>query len=152
MLLEILWRCLKNLGLIGAFLAGLGISPSMWRAGFLVLGEMAIWGSETLPKELGICMGIQQAYRNLAMNLDSLKCIGIWIAYKRWEERASLAFETREKKGKVVVAHQRMAPELGRRRENCWRIPEEIARGDWESESQSRKVAQVSSSGEESLF
>jgi hypothetical protein len=32
MLLEVLWRCLKNLGSIGAFLAGLGISPNTWRA------------------------------------------------------------------------------------------------------------------------
>jgi hypothetical protein len=50
-------------------------------------------------RELGTCRDIQEAYRNLTMNLDSHKCIGIWISYKRWEERASLAFETREKKG-----------------------------------------------------
>jgi hypothetical protein len=34
MLLEVLWRCLKNLGSIGAFLAGLDISPNTWRAEF----------------------------------------------------------------------------------------------------------------------
>jgi hypothetical protein len=34
MLLEVLWRCLKNLGSIGAFLAGLDISPNTWRAKF----------------------------------------------------------------------------------------------------------------------
>jgi hypothetical protein len=34
MLLEVLWRCLKKLGSIGAILAGLGISPSTWRAVF----------------------------------------------------------------------------------------------------------------------
>jgi hypothetical protein len=32
MSLEVLWRFLKNLGSIVAFLAGLGISPSMWCA------------------------------------------------------------------------------------------------------------------------
>jgi hypothetical protein len=32
MLLEVLWGCLKNFGLIGAFLAGLGISPNTWYA------------------------------------------------------------------------------------------------------------------------
>jgi hypothetical protein len=34
MLLEVLWRCLKNFGSIGAFLAGLDISPNTWRAEF----------------------------------------------------------------------------------------------------------------------
>jgi hypothetical protein len=34
MVLEVLWRCLKNLGSIGAFLAGLDISPNTWRAEF----------------------------------------------------------------------------------------------------------------------
>jgi hypothetical protein len=34
MLLQMFWMCLKNLGSIGAFLAGLGISPSTWRAEF----------------------------------------------------------------------------------------------------------------------
>jgi hypothetical protein len=32
MLLEVWWRCLKNLGSIGAFLAGLDILPNTWRA------------------------------------------------------------------------------------------------------------------------
>jgi hypothetical protein len=34
MLLEVLWKCLKNLGSIEAFLAGLGISPNTWGAEF----------------------------------------------------------------------------------------------------------------------
>jgi hypothetical protein len=32
MLLDVLWRCLKNFGSIGAFLTGLGISPNTWHA------------------------------------------------------------------------------------------------------------------------
>jgi hypothetical protein len=39
MLLEVLWKCLKNLGSIGAFLAGLGILPNTWGRSFRVSGK-----------------------------------------------------------------------------------------------------------------
>jgi hypothetical protein len=62
-------------------------------------GKKAIWGGETLPKELGTCRGIQQAYRNLSMHLDSQ----IWQRLKNLHKgvvRGKVCTERQREKGK----------------------------------------------------
>jgi hypothetical protein len=50
-------------------LSGLGISPSTWRAGNKIEGEMAIRDDETLPRELETCRGIQGRTKHTPMHL-----------------------------------------------------------------------------------
>jgi hypothetical protein len=61
-LLEVIWRCRKNMGSIWAILASLGIAPSSWCAGFWIKGEMVVWMEETSQREKITCRGTQEVY------------------------------------------------------------------------------------------
>jgi hypothetical protein len=65
-------------------LAGLGISPSNWRAGFEVWSEMPIWGDETLPRELGTYRGIQGTHRDTDKCLDPVISQEFGDVHKWW--------------------------------------------------------------------
>jgi hypothetical protein len=63
---------------------------------------MANWGGETLPKELGTCRGIQEAYRNVANHMDSQDFDKKGIESKRWFENELHCLQLKRERGKAV--------------------------------------------------
>jgi hypothetical protein len=77
MLLEVLGRSLKNLGPIGAILAGLGISPSTWCQSSRVRVKCLFEVGKPSLREPGTCSGVQMIHMDTHKWLDQQICIRI---------------------------------------------------------------------------